>query len=620
MLRAAACLTLLAVPAVARQESGRPATEMIRAAEEWIGRGDACKAVRLLEQAIARADSPSDRAACRDALRKAYPLAIDQASRSGRAAEAEEYRVNHEILERKASAAPRPESAAPARPGEPSTSAPSPAMPEPPTPLPRPEIAPSGPREAEAPTAEGATQGFSADVQPVAGSPPTDGSVRRTSGPPTRPGDDPIRERDTQPEPANDSTEPASRTAADSPADDAARIAEADDAFRAKRYGDAGAIYAELHEAGRLPRPRFDALAYCRRYAVVRRINDKPRDQQEWREIRAEIEAIRELTPNHWYDEYLLNLVSELSGRADGAPRAGGPARSHADGSGPISRYARPANGDGAADSAPREPRNEIARDVQLIDVDSEKWRVLKTANFLIYHADEQLAQQVAQAAESARLAAWRRWAGDRPLPPWTPPCYLYLFPHAGVFAAVTGQPADSPGFSTAGVLGGRVTSRRINLRAGHPKLIEAVLPHEVTHIILADLFGDTPIPRWADEGMAALSEPDAEQALRAGDLADELASPRLFEARDLLVMDYPDENRWPLYYAQSISLTRFLVERKGEQAFVRFLRDAQRNGYDAELARVYGIGGVNELQRHWRSDVAAALAGRPNEPAETAR
>ena len=39
-------------------------------------------------------------------------------------------------------------------------------------------------------------------------------------------------------------------------------------------------------------------------------------------------------------------------------------------------------------------------------------------------------------------------------------------------------------------------------------RILASGLPHEVTHVILADLFPQQQIPRWADEGMAVLTEP----------------------------------------------------------------------------------------------------------------
>ncbi len=90
-----------------------------------------------------------------------------------------------------------------------------------------------------------------------------------------------------------------------------------------------------------------------------------------------------------------------------------------------------------------------------------------------------------------------------------------------------------------------------------------AILPHEVTHVVLADLFPSQQIPRWADEGMAVLAEPHSEQRLRAADLDKPLTSGQLFKLNELMVMDYPDGKYWSLYYAQSVSLTRFLVDQE---------------------------------------------------------
>ena len=146
-----------------------------------------------------------------------------------------------------------------------------------------------------------------------------------------------------------------------------------------------------------------------------------------------------------------------------------------------------------------------------------------ETPSFRILHVDPELAERAAEAAEAARDVQLRRWTGSAPKGPWTPKCEIYLYPTALVFSQMTGQPEESPGFSTMGMNGGRIIARRVNLRVDHPNLLRAILPHEITHVVLADLFPHQQIPRWADEGMAVLSEPASEQHLRAADLNDPL-------------------------------------------------------------------------------------------------
>ena len=244
-------------------------------------------------------------------------------------------------------------------------------------------------------------------------------------------------------------------------------------------------------------------------------------------------------------------------------------------------------------------------------------WQVRETPNFRIYHLDAALAERVAEAAEAARTAQSNRWAGAVPRGAWSPKCDIYLYPSAKTFSKMTGQPEESPGFSTMGLNAGKIVARRINLRADHPNLQAAILPHEITHVILADLFPTQQIPRWADEGMAVLAEPSSEQQARASDLGEPLAANRLFKLNDLMVMDYPDGKHWALYYAQSVSLTRFLVDLEGPARFIEFVQGSQRNGPEAELRRVYKIEGFADLQARWlayaKAESATMTASAPD-------
>ena len=47
-----------------------------------------------------------------------------------------------------------------------------------------------------------------------------------------------------------------------------------------------------------------------------------------------------------------------------------------------------------------------------------------------------------------------------------------------------------------------------MDLHCDDVNMLVAVLPHETTHTVVAGNFGDQPVPRWADEGMAVLTEP----------------------------------------------------------------------------------------------------------------
>ena len=236
-------------------------------------------------------------------------------------------------------------------------------------------------------------------------------------------------------------------------------------------------------------------------------------------------------------------------------------------------------------------------------------WKVHETPNFRIFHTDPRLAELAAEAAESVRAEQAKRWGSPALQKPWNPRCEIHLHPTGKAFAAATGQNESSPGFSTIESNGNRITTRRVLLRGDHPQLISAILPHEITHVVVADLFSDQQIPRWADEGIAVLSEPTAEQNLRAADLHDSFAAGQVFELRQLMSIDTPDGKDWSLYYAQSVSLARFLVELGNPEQMIQFVRESGRKGIEPALREVYRIGGFAELEERWQAFAREQLA-----------
>lgn len=588
------------------------AADPIQEAGKLLASGQPARAVQVLESALEQPRANRSRVV--ELLRQAYKAAADDATRKGMPGQAQEFLEYLAILNRKA-----PPSIA-RRPGTPQGAAESPSTPSRPA-VPFLAEAPAGLKDPQAPTRpadpeltaiaplpqQPGAESLDAPLTPVP--PPSFGPDQVAPAPEpdrTTPGDQP-EERPSEPSDSKAFGEPPATTAPpiDSPAQPAPAAAtgveQADAEYLAKRYKEAGLLYARLSEERRLPQNRKEHWAYCRLVGVVDRINAGPANDEEWARIDAELAQIRALSPKNWYGEYLRRRAAE---RIPGQARA----RSGSlviRGSAPEEKVVPEVAGTRSSPGVGR-PTAPPAR----------RWEILETSNFKIFHEDPDLARGVAQIAERIREEQSRRWGGAKgPLADWSPRCDIYLYPTARIFREMTGQPEDSPGFSTMGVNGGRVIARRVNLRADHPGMTDAVLPHEVTHVVLADLFTSYQIPRWADEGMAVLSEPSGEQRLRAADLEEPLKLGRLFRIEDLMKMDYPDGQHWSLYYAQSVSLTRFLVERGTPEQFVRFLQRAQQADLETELRRSYQIDGFADLQRQWFA--YARLAINEQRPAE---
>jgi hypothetical protein len=199
------------------------------------------------------------------------------------------------------------------------------------------------------------------------------------------------------------------------------------------------------------------------------------------------------------------------------------------------------------------------------------------------------LADKVAETAERTRAAVQRRWFGEAAAD-WDSRCDLYLK-----------ATASSPGLTTTRADGTRVVSRRIDLQADHRDLLSSVLPHEVAHAVLAGQFGDHPVPKWADEGIAMLTEPDTRQQKYLRDLGRFREDKRLLTTGDLIQSnDYPEVRSLGAFYAQSVSLVDFLSREKGAPVFTAFVRDIEREGCAKALKRNYGWD-ADELERRWR-------------------
>jgi len=617
-LAAALAWALTCQPPATASAAGPPAGDPLADARRSLDRDDARGAVARLE-AVLPVASAADRPPLIDLLRTAYSAAARRAEAEGRRAEADGYRDNLEILNRKLRPGPTP-ARSPSKPGPPPAPTPTPTTATA-TPVPTP-AEPAGPDLTTEPLPSAPALAPPATSEPGPTEPPT--SPVEAPAPAQAPASRtlPLRPlavgRPETPEP--DRHAAAAAAATPPAADDAPSARSADQEFLAARYDQAGRIYAALDRVHALPADRRSHWAYCRAVAVVRRINARPTDAREWSAIDAEVGAVQALSPSNWFGEYLRKLAQERRAGAVRPPtdrtvvRGSSPEDPPAPAKPPARRFGRlratpapapPPNPEPALISpATIPPPTSTTGDLEPPTPIAWTAQPVITANFVVasVERDRELAGRVAEAAESARETQLRHWAGEsaRPETPWTPRCEIYLFPSAREFSRETHQPPESPGFSSMGMNAGKIVLRRVHLRTDHPSLVRAVLPHEVTHVVLADLFPRQQIPRWADEGMAVLSEPTREQSVHADELGGPLRENRLFRLGALASMDYPDPRYMTLYYAQSVSLTRFLVESGTPTQFVRFLRESQRIGVEPALATVYAVTGYPDLEARW--------------------
>src|SRR5262249_29161234 len=137
------------------------------------------------------------------------------------------------------------------------------------------------------------------------------------------------------------------------------------------------------------------------------------------------------------------------------------------------------------------------------------------TPNFAVTAPSRRVARQVAEAAEQHRKDVALLWL-DRELPRWPQPCRVKV-------KLTLGSPASATSFQFAD---GRMMKVQDMLLEGPlSRIVDNRLPHEVTHTVFADHFR-RPVPRWADEGAAVLSEDAKGQERHARDARQLLKTP----------------------------------------------------------------------------------------------
>ncbi|NQV24168.1 MAG: hypothetical protein HQ518_07345 [Rhodopirellula sp.] len=218
---------------------------------------------------------------------------------------------------------------------------------------------------------------------------------------------------------------------------------------------------------------------------------------------------------------------------------------------------------------------------------------VHRTANFEILASTADIAEAVGSQAEQSRTAIAKIWQ-DADLKPWGRPCTIDV-------RTGQGRPA---GATTIRYLPQSASALRIEVSGPLDEVIESVLPHEVTHAVLASIFG-RPLPRWIDEGLAILSEGQNAQQRQRLLLRDMLKRkpPRL---RTLIASaeypESPDHSR--ALYLVGFSLTEFLIGQHGRASVVKCLSSAvaaDEEGWETAVRNHFKYDSLETLEQAWK-------------------
>ncbi len=237
-----------------------------------------------------------------------------------------------------------------------------------------------------------------------------------------------------------------------------------------------------------------------------------------------------------------------------------------------------------------------------LLGASAANGATFSTANFVVTTGDAEFARQCAQTAEKFRTELAREWLGHD-LPRWFRPCQV---------SVKVGQ-IGAGGATTFTFAAGQVFGWNMKVQGTPERILDSVIPHEVSHTIFASFFR-RPLPRWADEGAASLVEHESERHRQTLLLHQVFNTPQRIPLTSLISMkEYPSDMQAVLtLYAEGYSLSDYLVQSGGEtgkERFLRFLQDAHEHDWNHAIRTWYGLPDVTSLERRWNNWV---MAGSP--------
>jgi len=186
----------------------------------------------------------------------------------------------------------------------------------------------------------------------------------------------------------------------------------------------------------------------------------------------------------------------------------------------------------------------------------------------------------------------------------WDRRVVITLYPDQYAYARFTGSPQWSKGYASRDTRLFREHS--IVSYNGQDNFLDEVLPHEMAHLMLWDYLGQgKSLPVWFEEGVAQLEESGkrdvVQDALRPVVMAGKHIPLDSFNLMN--ITGEKEELKVSLFYAQSLSVVLFLIQKYGSDAFHRFCREL-RDGkpFEDALRRAYvsEIKSLGQLQERW--------------------
>jgi hypothetical protein len=179
----------------------------------------------------------------------------------------------------------------------------------------------------------------------------------------------------------------------------------------------------------------------------------------------------------------------------------------------------------------------------------------------------------------------------------WDQRAKIYIYPDQETYLQETKQPGWSSGTAS-------YETKTIWAYPREAGFFDSLLPHEIGHIVFREVIGSHLVPLWMEEGVASYLE----QAKRIGArkvVLDSLKDRTFIPLDQLSKIDgYALRGREDvaLFYAESVSLISYLIEKFGTSAFNELCRQIKdgKSFEDALSSAYFDVRNLANLQESW--------------------
>lgn len=230
-------------------------------------------------------------------------------------------------------------------------------------------------------------------------------------------------------------------------------------------------------------------------------------------------------------------------------------------------------------------------------------WKVVESPNFRCWsRLPDADVRQLAESCEVWRVRLRSTWITGAVASTWVPKCDVFVHANQAAYNQALNRPGDtSVGSTMMNFDQGRTVMRRIDVRSDASDWSNAALPHELTHVVLGERFGGHALPRWADEGIAMLSESTEKHRERLTSLQEIVGGrPSLSMVELLKANRIPAPHLRDAFYSQSLAVSSLLIRRSTPATFADFVEETTTAGMETALRNHYQLDGIAGLQREW--------------------